>query len=319
MSAAAALRIDYWPRLAYDDSTLQFNLRVDASADATGVTMSTFANRDDSPLGVQTLAADADHIVRVRLPLSRASNVRAISLHDTSDASTGDPILIRLIYAAEGLPPLVSDRSGWRDADGTRCVLIAQHRMRQLRRKWEPIRNFIKRLKPSPPPTATHLFADLLVPQLDIDRVTWHITPTSTMSLPVYAAVVNVAGAAVRRDDSAMLFLGSRDITSGTAPDEFRVALEVIVQHLQHRGCRDIRFVIPIASPAAAARYGQFRVKTGEVAHIYQLGNPYYLRGVIADSAWSLEGTRRVFSSMPSPAAMQKIANRLAKWGLHSR
>jgi len=179
-------------------------------------------------------------------------------------------------------PPLQFCDSFLSDAQGRRLIFRARRRARQVERRWAWPKWCWRKLRPKQCPASTALlivdlpgareFVALTRERLGRDTPRAVIlAPAPAASVPVLRVLVDMVKVrSVRAPRLAVLMLGTSDLCTGTPPEDFRMVLELLLQHLQSKGFTEFLLVAPACPPGWSRIAEAYRARTAQVAKVYK-------------------------------------------------
>ena len=105
----------------------------------------------------------------------------------------------------------------------------------------------------------------------------------------------------------------------GTPPREFRIGIEVLLQHFENRGAKDFRLAMPVAAEEYKDRLKLFEERLNKIAYIYNVNQVIRTEKYLDSEFWSAGSKGQVERRTPTRAAIQPLANFLVAEGLQSK
>lgn len=317
----ARLRLDYFPTLLYDDDPAHIHLSVIPGIEPGHSIRFEALSDADIPEWVEEPEPDAQGILRLTLRPRERRGIALCRILLLQEGKIQDTFQFRLVQPAKGLPPLNAAGDGLWDSKNIRCMLLAQHRVRQVDRSWLPVKILRGLWKKDKKPAGLQVLSDLDLPVKEYERVRFWLAQTGDEpSRPIHDAIATISR--VRESppmESTCLFVGSRDVQAGTDPRDFRMGLEVILQHLQSLGAADFRLAQPIAPPHYQERLGAYRERVLEVAHVYFIHRTFEVDSSLTHDFWNAQPGSSITVRFPSIQALRPVAAALVTEGLKPR
>ena len=306
------VRVDYVPAVIYEDETVHLHLSVLPELKI-GDSLKLLAKSTGASVRWKaSLKPDEKGTIQIAVSPDKHRGVNRIEIEWKRKTVTVDQVAVRLMRAAEGLPVLEASGNGLRDHEDTRCVVLAEHRIRHHGRTWLPIRFLHSLVVKKPPPRRTLILSDLDLELSESEDLKFvHAAPGS--SRPIYQAIAKASSIKKVGADSLMvLFIGNRDLQAGTEPLEFRMGMEAVLQHLSNREAEEILIVQPIGSPSYRDRQSAFRERVNQVAHIYRHQPVLNIDGKVSPDIWRTQAGSPITLRWPGSESLKPVADYLA-------
>ena len=270
---ADTLRLDYLPVLVYHDDVIHIHLTVKEPLKEGDTLKFEGTSAQDNILWSRDVMPDAKGEIHISLAPEGREHLKASLLQLIRDGKTVESMRFPFISSKGVIPPLRAAGSYLYDEENNRCILIVEHRIKGHGRQWLPIR-IVKGwlIKKDPPPRAV-VFSDMELDASESQGVEFVLSKEgSSPARPIYETVAAMSQhKEVKKDTAFTFFAGTRDVQLGTAPREFRIGIEFMVQQLLRHEAKDIRIVLPVGSTEYSDRLEYFRLQCEEVAAVYEL------------------------------------------------
>ena len=326
------LCVEYVPAIVYEDEPISACVRIEGGqgepsalkliaslADASGRELA-------AAEGKGSAAAPWRRQAEVRL--ERGSPARLdLRLFQTGTALPVATVTLRVLSARSPLPPLKADGMGLADEAGQRVLVRIEHRVFERDQTWPLFRwlhykmygdGWVFR-------RALILGEDLGAPRDGylaqtaalLKGVAATVVAVESASAdpapPVFRAVAALASAKLEAaPEAALVSLGHSDPDCGTDVRQFGLALELVVQQLEARGCKHFVFATPVGPSHLTKRLAPYAKAIGRVAFTYQ-ARRCDLQRHLSDESWA-EGGReaRLVLRYPNAGGQRAMAEALA-------
>ncbi|MDP6116758.1 MAG: hypothetical protein QF437_00760 [Planctomycetota bacterium] len=314
-SWAGALRLDYLPVLVYHDDVIHIHLTVKEALKERDSLKLEGTTAQNKVLWSREVKPDTKGEIQISLAPEGREHLKASLLQLMRDGKAVESLKFPLISSMEITPPLKAAGSYLYDEDGNRCILIVEHRIKGHGRHWLPVR-IVKDwlVKKDPPPRAV-MFSDMQLDASESQNVEFVLSKEgSSPSRPIYETVAAMSRfKGVKKDTAFTFFAGTRDVQLGTAPRDFRIGLEFMVQQLQKHDAKDIRIVLPIGSSEYSERLEYYRLQCEAVAAIYRLKNVLKLERGFATPLFREAMFDSTLRRLPSKEVMTQLTKMLTE------
>ncbi|MDA0836581.1 MAG: hypothetical protein O3B01_11410 [Planctomycetota bacterium] len=312
---AGTLRLDYLPVLVYDDDVIHIHLTVKEALKEGDTLKLEGISAPDNILWSRELKPDAKGEIHISLAPEGREYLKSSLLQLIRDGKAVEAIKLPFISSKGVLPPLRAAGSYLYDEDGNRCILIVEHRIKGHGRQWLPVR-IVKDwlIKKDPPPRAV-VFSDMQLDASESQDVKFVLSKEgSSPSRPIYETVAAMSRCeGVKNDTAFTVFTGTRDVQLGTAPREFRIGIEFMVQQLQRYEAKDIRIVLPVGSSEYSDRLEYYRRHCEEVAAVYGLKHVLKLERGFATPLFREAMFDSTLQRLPSKEVMMQLTKMLTE------
>ncbi|MBI2192201.1 MAG: hypothetical protein HYU36_09470 [Planctomycetes bacterium] len=314
------LRLDYFPTLLHLDDAAHVHLSLIPPLRPGESLRLDALSRDGIVQWYDLPEADEQSIVRLTLRPKECRGIDAFRLARQESNRVASSFTFRLVRPAQGLPALEARGDGLWDEQGTRCLLLAEHRVRQVDKTWLPVRLFRKLMREEKVLPGVQILSDLDIALEGLARARFVIVqPGSSPSRPILEAIARASRVQeLPSGECVVLFLGSRDVSCGTDGRDFRLGLEAILQHLQSRGGSHFRLAYPVSAPPYAERLEGYRERVREVAHVYFIDRAIDPDRFLPQDAWAAQSGSPILARWPDPKALEGVGRALAVEGLRS-
>ncbi|MDA1137789.1 MAG: hypothetical protein O3B01_04335 [Planctomycetota bacterium] len=299
-SAGEEFRIDFFPSVHYTKDAAHVHLKLNKKP-ALPVLLEEAGEKPTT----KELKVDNRGAIAFKLDSNSLANTSVVRV-----LFKGGPMFqFRLLRANEGLPELDAKGGHFYDAEGIPCLLLAEFQSKPPDRRWQPIRWAAGFFITGTAPRKNHVISEFH--GQDPDR-------PESMS-PLEDAIVRVSKCTeFKSSESVTLHLGSRDIPLQTSPQFLRLNLEVILQHLNSRGAKDIRLALPIGSPMYTERLKAFKNVIHKLGHDYGARRVFDVMWYMDSELWLMPGTDNIFRKAPSMKLQEQIESVLQAEGMRT-
>jgi lysophospholipase L1-like esterase len=328
--------VEYLPAAVYEDDPISVCVRVEPGEGPASALRLTVSLSDEDG---KALASDAQEgSPKAGAPWRLQSRLRPddnspAKLELQLAAKDGQALLsrltVRVLSAKSPLPPLRVDGNRLVDESGTGVLVRVEHRIRKPQETWPFIRWTYKKIRGDgwSASRAVLIGEDLGAPKdgyLSQVANALKNLPTSVVAVgsnerevgwPVLRAVAALARAKLEPfPDLAVISVGHTDPDFGTDVLQFGLALELLIQQLEARGCSHVILVKPLGPPHHAKRLAPFAKAVERVAFNYR-ARLADVASRLGDEAWAEgESQDRLLLRLPNVAGQRALAEGLASF-----
>jgi len=330
------LRVEYLPNILYEDEPLTVCTRVESGGEGAAAVRLTVSLRDGAGHALASESAEGtagpESPWRRQWSLAAAKGSPAtldLALARGGSETSFATLAVGILSGREPLPPLEVKGTDLADASGRRVVVRIEHRVRVVEERWPLVRWVGYQLhgdrwsfrRPLVLGDDLGAPADGYLALLGGSSEPWTAsvvgvaTGARDAGPPVFRAVAALTAAKLSpAPDLAVLCLGARDPDFGTDVMQFGRALELIVQQLEARGCRQVVLVAPVGPAHLRKRLAPYVQAAEQVAYTYQ-ARFLDVGAQMADEYWrGEEKDARLVLRLPNAAGQRAIAEAIATY-----